>query len=119
MVSHTTRLVCYAIPRCPGPSHPDTKVRDSARPALSISIVRGTLPASRRVYTLPLYLRPERPRPLRSCRLAGAPRHACWTAELGACTFADRCLPCTMYHVRRPLLDLYLTMPCPHPVLSV
>ena len=24
MVSHTTRLVCYAIPRCPGPSHPDT-----------------------------------------------------------------------------------------------
>ena len=27
MVSHTTRLVCYAIPRCPGPSHPDTKVR--------------------------------------------------------------------------------------------
>eukprot|EP00964_Phaeocystis_antarctica_P131264 scaffold95139_cov65-Phaeocystis_antarctica.AAC.5 len=25
MVSHTTRLVCYAIPRCPGPSHPDTK----------------------------------------------------------------------------------------------
>ena len=27
MVSHTTRLVCYAIPLCPGPSHPDTKVR--------------------------------------------------------------------------------------------
>ena len=27
MVSHTTRLACYAIPRCPGPSHPDTKVR--------------------------------------------------------------------------------------------
>ena len=26
-VSHTTRLACYAIPRCPGPSHPDTKVR--------------------------------------------------------------------------------------------
>eukprot|EP00964_Phaeocystis_antarctica_P002990 scaffold1588_cov78-Phaeocystis_antarctica.AAC.1 len=26
MVSHTcTRLVCYAIPRFPGPSHPDTK----------------------------------------------------------------------------------------------
>eukprot|EP00964_Phaeocystis_antarctica_P041630 scaffold23815_cov55-Phaeocystis_antarctica.AAC.2 len=25
MVSHTTRLVCYAIPLCPGPSHPDTK----------------------------------------------------------------------------------------------
>eukprot|EP00964_Phaeocystis_antarctica_P062077 scaffold37146_cov67-Phaeocystis_antarctica.AAC.4 len=25
MVSHTTRLICYAIPRCPGPSHPDTK----------------------------------------------------------------------------------------------
>eukprot|EP00964_Phaeocystis_antarctica_P105399 scaffold70427_cov57-Phaeocystis_antarctica.AAC.2 len=22
MVSHTTRLVCYAIPLCPGPSHP-------------------------------------------------------------------------------------------------
>eukprot|EP00964_Phaeocystis_antarctica_P114614 scaffold78548_cov60-Phaeocystis_antarctica.AAC.1 len=47
MVSNTTRLVCYAIPRCPGPSHPDTKVRytgdndtplkkprDSARPGL-------------------------------------------------------------------------------------
>eukprot|EP00964_Phaeocystis_antarctica_P023146 scaffold12937_cov59-Phaeocystis_antarctica.AAC.1 len=30
MVSHTTRLVCYAIPLCPGPSHPDTKVRVSA-----------------------------------------------------------------------------------------
>ena len=27
MVSHTTRLVCYAIPLCPGRSHPDTKVR--------------------------------------------------------------------------------------------
>ena len=26
-VSHTTRLACYAIPRCLGPSHPDTKVR--------------------------------------------------------------------------------------------
>ena len=62
-------------------------------------------------------LRPERPRPLRSCRLAGAPRHACWTAELGACTFADRCLPCTMYHVRRPLLDLY--QPCPVRYLSL
>eukprot|EP00964_Phaeocystis_antarctica_P063197 scaffold37918_cov54-Phaeocystis_antarctica.AAC.3 len=23
MVSHTTRLVCYAIPLCPDPSHPD------------------------------------------------------------------------------------------------
>ncbi len=26
MVSHTTRLVCYAIPLCPGPSHPDTSI---------------------------------------------------------------------------------------------
>ena len=34
-------------------------------------------------------------------------------------TFADRCLPCTMYHVRRPLLDLYLTLSCPRPVLSI
>eukprot|EP00964_Phaeocystis_antarctica_P114849 scaffold78804_cov54-Phaeocystis_antarctica.AAC.1 len=42
MVSHTTRLVCYAIPRCPGPSHPDTKVRDSARPAL-LTAVRSRL----------------------------------------------------------------------------
>ena len=29
------------------------------------------------------------------------------------------CVPCTMYHVRRPLLDLYHTMSCPHPVLFV
>ena len=29
-------------------------------------------------------------------RLAGASRYACWTADLGACTFADRCLPCTI-----------------------
>ena len=41
------------------------------------------------------------------------PRHACWTAELGACTFADRCLP--MYHIRRPM-DLHHTVACPHPV---
>ena len=45
-------------------------------------------------------------RPLRSCRLAGASRYACWTAELGACTFADRCLPCTMYHLRPRLRAL-------------
>eukprot|EP00964_Phaeocystis_antarctica_P060202 scaffold35885_cov65-Phaeocystis_antarctica.AAC.2 len=40
MVSHTTRLACYAIPRCPGPSHPDTKVRytgdDDSHLSLSI-----------------------------------------------------------------------------------
>eukprot|EP00964_Phaeocystis_antarctica_P100438 scaffold66075_cov62-Phaeocystis_antarctica.AAC.1 len=26
MVSHTTRLVCYEIPLCPGPSHPDLSI---------------------------------------------------------------------------------------------
>eukprot|EP00964_Phaeocystis_antarctica_P021765 scaffold12086_cov67-Phaeocystis_antarctica.AAC.13 len=44
-------FACYAIPRCPGPSHPDTKVRctgddetrpykprDSARPALLTAV---------------------------------------------------------------------------------
>ena len=37
MVSHTTRLVCYAIPRCLGPSHPDTKV--APRPLVTPSIL--------------------------------------------------------------------------------
>ena len=56
---------------------------------------------------LSIYL--SRRRPLRSCRLAGTLRYACWTAELGAhAFFADRCLPCTMYHA-----------PCLHFCLAV
>ena len=39
MVSHTTRLVCYAIPLCPGPSHPDTKVYGIL--AMTIYLYRG------------------------------------------------------------------------------
>ena len=36
---------------------------------------------------VPCRVRPGRRRPLRSCRLAGTSRHACWTAELGAHAF--------------------------------
>ena len=46
----------------------------------------------------------------RACTLKSGLKYY-YYLELGACTFADRCLPCTMYHVRRPLLDLHLTMP--------
>ena len=50
MVSHTTRLACYAIPRCPGPSHPDTEVRytgDNDTPSLSIYLSTYLQPTRR------------------------------------------------------------------------
>eukprot|EP00964_Phaeocystis_antarctica_P024386 scaffold13666_cov49-Phaeocystis_antarctica.AAC.2 len=76
MVSHTTRLVCYAIPLCPGPSHPDTKVpAKRARPI-------------RREFTGPLFAVSCRVRPSVAARGAAQALHRGPAASLVAlCCF--------------------------------
>ena len=77
MVSHTTRLVCYAIPRRPGPSHPDTKVRHTGY----LSIYQSISIDSSNIWAQPLFSTPSR-----------APTHSSPALYHVPCTCLHHCL---------------------------